>query len=235
LPEDVRRDHRGALEVRREPQGSDARGHGVRTGHDGQRDRGRHRHPAGEAHATRVRARGGRGAGRRRRGGQGHRGDLVMETQQQKKVDPKEIQRLREETNAGVMDCKRALEDAEGNYARAKDILRERGLEKAAKKSEREAKEGVVAAYIHAGGRIGAIVEIASETDFVARGEEFQKLAQEVAMQVAAMAPASVDELLSQAYIRDASKTIKDLVTSLAVKTGENVSVRRFQRFALGE
>ena len=158
-----------------------------------------------------------------------------METQQQKKVDPKEIQRLREETNAGVMDCKRALEDAEGNYARAKDILRERGLEKAAKKSEREAKEGVVAAYIHAGGRIGAIVEIASETDFVARGEEFQKLAQEVAMQVAAMAPASVDELLSQAYIRDASKTIKDLVTSLAVKTGENVSVRRFQRFALGE
>ena len=102
-----------------------------------------------------------------------------MDTQQ-KKVDPKEIQRLRGETNAGVMDCKRALEDAEGNYARAKDILRERGLEKAAKKSEREAKEGVVAAYIHAGGRVGAIVEIASETDFVARGEEFQKLAQEV-------------------------------------------------------
>ena len=158
-----------------------------------------------------------------------------METKQQKKVDPKEIQRLREETNAGVMDCKRALEDAEGNYARAKDILRERGLEKAAKKSEREAKEGVIASYIHAGGRVGAIVEIASETDFVSRGEEFQKLAQEVAMQVAAMAPGNVDELLSQAYIRDASKTIKDLVTSLAVKTGENVSVRRFQRFALGE
>src|SRR5437764_804783 len=82
------------------------------------------------------------------------------------------------------------------DYARAKDLLRERGLEKAAKKSEREAKEGVIASYIHAGGRIGALVEVASETDFVSRGEEFQKLAQEVAMQVAAMAPSSVDELL---------------------------------------
>ena len=152
-----------------------------------------------------------------------------------KKIDPKEIQRLREETNAGVMDCKRALEDASGDYEKAKSLLKERGLEKAAKKEGREAKEGIVASYIHAGGRVGALVEIASETDFVSRGEEFQKLAREVAMQVAAMAPATVDELLAQAYIRDASKTVKDLVTDLAVKTGENVSVRRFQRFALGE
>lgn len=152
-----------------------------------------------------------------------------------KKIDPKEIQRLREETNAGVMDCKRALEDAQGDYSKAKDLLKERGLEKAAKKEGREAKEGVVAAYIHAGGRVGALVEIASETDFVARGEEFQKLAREVAMQVAAMSPANLDELLGQAYIRDASKTVKDLVTDVAMRTGENVSVRRFQRFALGE
>jgi elongation factor Ts len=156
-------------------------------------------------------------------------------TTEMKKVDPKEIQRLREETNAGVMDCKRALEDAQGDYNKAKDLLKERGLEKAAKKEGREAKEGVVAAYIHAGGRVGALVEIASETDFVARGEEFQKLAREVAMQVAAMSPSSMDELLAQAYIRDASKTVKDLVSDLAMKTGENVSVRRFQRFALGE
>jgi len=152
-----------------------------------------------------------------------------------KKVDPKEVQRLREETNAGVMDCKRALEDASGDYQKAKDLLKERGLQKAAKKEGREAKEGVVAAYIHAGGRVGALVEIASETDFVARGDEFQKLAREVAMQVAAMSPATLDDLLAQAYIRDASKTVKDLVTDLAVKTGENLSVRRFQRFALGE
>jgi elongation factor Ts len=154
---------------------------------------------------------------------------------QMKKIDPKEIQRLREETNAGVMDCKRALEDSQGDYNKAKDLLKERGLEKAAKKEGRVAKEGVVAAYIHSGGRVGALVEIASETDFVARGDEFQKLAREVAMQVAAMAPSNLEELLAQAYIRDASKTVKDLVTDLAVKTGENVSVRRFQRFALGE
>lgn len=156
-----------------------------------------------------------------------------MATQQ--KVDPKEVQRLRAETNAGVMDCKRALEDAQGDYEKAKALLKERGLASVAKKSGREAKEGTVASYVHAGGRVGAIVEIASETDFVARSDEFQKLAQEVAMQVAAMSPADVDELLAQSYIRDASKTIKDLVTTLAASVGENVSVRRFQRFALGE
>jgi len=152
-----------------------------------------------------------------------------------KKIDPKAVQRLRTETNAGVMDCKRALEDAEGDYEKAKGLLKERGLAAVAKKSGREAKEGVIASYIHAGGRKGALVEIASETDFVARSAEFQKLAQEVAMQVAAMSPKTVDELLEQAYIRDSSKTIKDLVTTLAASVGENVSVRRIQRFAIGE
>ncbi len=151
------------------------------------------------------------------------------------KIDPKEIQRLRTETNAGVMDCKRALEDAGGDYRKATELLKERGVASAAKKSDRVAKEGIVASYIHAGGRVGAIVEIASETDFVARSDQFQKLAQEVAMQVAAMAPADLDALYAQAYIRDASKTIKELVTTLAASVGENVSVRRFQRFALGE
>jgi elongation factor Ts len=151
------------------------------------------------------------------------------------KIDPREVQRLRTETSAGVMDCKRALEDAQGDFEKAKGLLKERGLASVAKKSGREAKEGTVASYIHANGRVGAIVEIASETDFVARSEEFQKLAQEVAMQIAAMAPADLDTLLGQAYIRDTSKTIKDLVTALAASVGENVSVRRFQRFALGE
>lgn len=151
------------------------------------------------------------------------------------KIDPKEVQRLRAETNAGVMDCKRALEDAQGDFEKAKVLLKERGLASLKKKTGREAKEGTVSSYIHAGGRVGAIVEIASETDFVSRGEDFQKLAQEVAMHVAAMDPKDIDELLSQAYIRDASKTINDLVTTLAASVGENVSVRRFQRFALGE
>jgi elongation factor Ts len=156
-------------------------------------------------------------------------------TTDMKKIDPKEVQRLRAETNAGVMDCKRALEDADGDYEKAKGLLKERGLAAVAKKSGREAKEGVVASYIHAGGRKGALVEVASETDFVARSAEFQRLAQEVAMQVAAMSPKTVDELLAQAYIRDSSKTIKDLVTTLAASVGENVSVRRIQRFAIGE
>lgn len=151
------------------------------------------------------------------------------------KIDPKEVQRLRAETNAGVMDCKRALEDAQGDFEKAKGLLKERGLASLQKKSGREAREGAVAAYIHAGGRVGAIVEIASETDFVSRSPEFQKLAQEVAMHVAAMDPKDVEELLGQDYIRDASKKVNDLVTTLAASVGENVSIRRFQRFALGE
>ena len=154
---------------------------------------------------------------------------------QMKKIDSKEVQRLRAETNAGVMDAKRALEDTKGDFEKAKVLLKERGLARVAKKSDREAKEGAIASYIHAGGRVGALVEIASETDFVARSEEFQTLALEVAMQVAAMAPADIDELLAQSYIREPSKTIKDLVTTLAAAVGENVSVRRIQRFALGE
>ncbi len=151
------------------------------------------------------------------------------------KIDSRDVQRLRAETNAGVMDCKRALEDAGGEYEKARALLKERGLASAAKKAGREAREGVVASYIHAGGRIGSLVEVASETDFVARNPEFRSLAQEIAMQVAAMDPVDVDELYGQAYIRDASKTVKDLVSALAASTGENVQVRRFQRFALGE
>ena len=151
------------------------------------------------------------------------------------KIDPKDVQRLRSESGAGVMDCKRALEDAGGDYEKALGLLKQRGLESVAKKSGREAKEGLIASYIHSGGRIGALVELASETDFVSRGDDFQKLAQEIAMQVAAMNPATVDELLEQPYIRDGSKKIKDLVTEVAATTKENVHVRRIQRFALGE
>jgi elongation factor Ts len=146
-----------------------------------------------------------------------------------------DVQRLRMETGAGVMDCKRALEETRGEYEKAKALLKERGLAKAQKKSEREAKEGVVEAYIHAGGRIGALVELSSETDFVARNPVFKDLAREIAMQVAAMDPKDVPELLEQAYIRDASKTVGELVTGLAATTGENVRVRRFTRFKLGE
>src|SRR3989441_8249967 len=146
-----------------------------------------------------------------------------------------EVKRLREETGAGVMDCKRALEESKGDFENAKALIKQRGLAKAQTKSDREAKEGIVEAYVHAGGRIGAMVELSSETDFVARNPEFRELAREIAMQVAAMDPKDVDELLEQAYIRDASKTVGELVTGLAASTGENVRIRRFTRFQLGE
>lgn len=146
-----------------------------------------------------------------------------------------EVAKLRAETGAGVMECKRALEETKGDFEKAKSLLKERGLAKAAKKSDRETKEGVIESYIHAGGRIGALVELASETDFVARNQDFKDLARHIAMQVAAMEPADVDELLKQDYIEDASKTIGDLVTTLAASTGENVQVRRIARFELGK
>lgn len=147
----------------------------------------------------------------------------------------KEVAKLRAETGAGVMESKKALQDAGDDYEKAKELIKERGLAKAAKKSDREANQGVVEAYVHAGGRIGALVELASETDFVARGQEFKELARSIAMQVAAMEPADVDELLKQDYIKEPGKTIGDLVTKLAASTGENVQVRRIARFELGK
>ena len=146
-----------------------------------------------------------------------------------------DVKRLREETGAGVMDCKRALDEAKGDFQKAKVLIKERGLAKAKEKSDRDAREGVVEAYVHAGGRIGAMVELSSETDFVARNPNFRELAKEIAMKVAAMDPTDVDQLLGQAYIRDASKTIGELVTTIAASTGENVRVKRFKRFELGQ
>ena len=160
------------------------------------------------------------------------------------------IKALREETGAGVMDCKRALEAAEGDVARAQDILRQEGIASAAKKSSRATNDGVVESYIHSGGRIGVLVEVNCETDFVARTPEFRELAHNLAMQVAAMDPQHIDEadipegaevnpqedcLLQQAFIRDPSKTIDDLLKETVGKLGENIRVRRFTRFALGE
>ena len=167
------------------------------------------------------------------------------------------VKALREETGAGIMDCRRALSEADGDVSKAKAILRERGLAAAAKMGERETSQGVVEAYIHGGGRIGALVELNCETDFVARTDEFKQLARHIAMQVAAMNPRwiSKDEaegqlgadeqlsdeeieaqsLLSQAHIRDQSQTIQQLVTETIHKTGENIRVRRIARFELGK
>ena len=149
------------------------------------------------------------------------------------KINPKDVQRLREQTGAGVMDCKRALEEAKNDLEKAKAILREQGLDKAKEKSGRAATQGVVEAYVHAG-KQGALVELNSETDFVARNDEFRKLAREIAMQVAGMGTQDVDELLEQAYIRDQSRMIRELVTELAAKTGENVQIGRIAFFKIG-
>ncbi len=136
-----------------------------------------------------------------------------------------DIKKLREETGAGVMEAKKALEEAEGNYDKAKKIVFDRGLVRAAKKSDRETKEGFVGSYVHSTGKVAALVTLLCETDFVARNEEFQQLAREVAMQAASMNPETVEELLDQEYIRDGKLKISDLIKTLTAKVGENITV----------
>ncbi len=160
------------------------------------------------------------------------------------------VKQLRDRTGAGVMEAKKALEASSGDISKAEKVLAEKGLASAAKKAGRQTSEGVIASYIHAGSRIGAMVELNCETDFVARTPQFQELAKNLAMQIAAMTPKFVDRasvpqgaghvkdeevLLEQAYIREPSKKIADLVKENIAKVGENIQVRRFQRFALGE
>ncbi len=189
------------------------------------------------------------------------------------------VKELRELTGAGMMDCKRALEETGGDMERAVALLRERGLAAAAKKAGREVREGLVSSYIHTGGRVGVLVEVNCETDFVARTEEFQRLVRDVAMQIAGLSPQYVDidqippadlaakraalladpsvqgkpeairdkivegqlakwykdvVLLEQPF-RDEDRTVRDLVTERISTIGENIRVRRFARFALGE
>ncbi len=190
------------------------------------------------------------------------------------------VKELREKSGAGMMDCKRALAEAGGDFAKAEDILRKKGLSAAAKKSSRAATEGAVASYIHMGGKIGVLVEVNCETDFVARTEGFQALVKDIAMQIAAAAPRWVRReevpqdviaketeiakaqareqkkpepiiekiatgkvekfygefcLLEQPFVKDDKKKIQEVVTDAIAKIGENIQVRRFSRFVLGE
>jgi elongation factor Ts len=190
-----------------------------------------------------------------------------------------DVKILRERTGAGMMDCKRALEETDGDVEAAVAILRERGLAAAAKRAGRDAREGVVASYIHPGGRVGVLIEVNCETDFVARTDQFQKLVRDLAMQVAGLAPIYVDVdripedelaakkaallgdeaiqrkpehlraqivegqlkkwytevcLLEQPF-RDTDQTVRDLVTGAIATIGENIRVRRFMRYGLGE
>jgi elongation factor Ts len=151
------------------------------------------------------------------------------------KADIKLLKKLREETGAGIADCRKALEESENDFKKALEWIKKHGIEKAAKKADRETSQGLVEAYIHQGGRVGAIIEISCETDFVARTDDFKNLAHEIAMQVAAMNPQDVDTLLKQEYIRDSGMKIEDLVKQAIAKLGENIVIKRINRLSLGE
>lgn len=144
-----------------------------------------------------------------------------------------QIRKLRDETGAGVIECKKAFEEALGDYRKALRILADLGAKKLEKKAERAVGDGLVEAYVHSGGKVGAMVELRCETDFVARTPEFQHLTHEIAMQVASMDPKDADELLKQEYIRDSSKTISGLIKDLAAKVGENIRIEKFARFGI--
>ncbi len=144
------------------------------------------------------------------------------------------LKQLREETGAGIADVRQALEEAEGDVTKAKELIKQKGFDKASSKSDREVKSGLVEVYTH-GGRVGVIVELLCETDFVAKTDDFKNLAHELALQVASMKPESVGELLEQPYVRESSQTVEQLVKSVIAKLGENIQIGRFERVGLGE
>lgn len=143
-----------------------------------------------------------------------------------------DVQKLRELTGAGVMDCKRALEDAKGDFDTAIKLINERGIIKAEKKATRATGAGYLESYIH-NGRVGVLMEIRCETDFVAHSDPFKALAKELSMQIAAMNPENTDVFLKQPYIRDDKVTIDQLIKNTIAKVGENIKVERFCRYEL--
>lgn len=160
------------------------------------------------------------------------------------------VKTLRQSTGAGVLECKQVLEQVGGDLKRAEEVLRERGLATAVAKASRETREGLIDAYVHSGNRIGALIEVNCESDFVARTPEFRDLVHNLAMQVAAMSPRYVDSedmddgdesppeevcLLEQPFIKDPSRTVRELIQETIARVGENIRVRQFSRFALGE
>ncbi len=195
-------------------------------------------------------------------------------------ISAKMVQELRAKTNVGMMDCKKALVESDGDMEKAVELLRTRGVAKAEDRANRTAKEGLITSYIHTGSKLGVMLEVNSETDFVARTEQFQTFARDLAMHIAASAPVAVsrdqldeaniererrifrqqalDEgkpervldrivegrlekyyqdvcLMEQPFVKDPDKTVKDLLMDLIAQCGENVTVRRFERFVLGE
>lgn len=144
-----------------------------------------------------------------------------------------QIKRLREETGISIVECKKALEEAKGDSAKAKELLRSWGKAVAEKKQSRETGEGLVESYLHSTHKLGALVDVRCETDFVARSPEFKALCHEIALQVVSMNPETAEELLSQPYVRDPARTMKDILSDAIAKLGENIVVKRFSRFEI--
>lgn len=149
-------------------------------------------------------------------------------------IDIAEVKRLKDLTGVGLTDAKKALEEAKGDFDKALAAMRKKGLTKAEKRGEREARAGVVGTYNH-DGRIGVLVEVNCETDFVARNEIFTSLVKDLTLHIAASEPRDVAELLKQPFVKNPDITVADLVKDHAARLGENVVVRRFNRIALGE
>ena len=144
-----------------------------------------------------------------------------------------QLKKLRQKTGAGVMDCRKALEETKGDEKKAEDLLQKWGIEKSEKKADRQTKAGIIDSYIH-GGKVGVMLELLCETDFVAETDDFKNLSHELCLQIASMNPKDVKTLESQEYIRDPKIIIRDLIKQTIGKLGENITVSRFTRYQLG-
>ena len=150
-------------------------------------------------------------------------------------VNTKDLVALRKKTQAPISQCKEALEEAKGDLKKAEEILKKKGLLSAEKKMARATAEGIVEAYIHNNRKVGVLLEVNCETDFVARNEDFQKFVHQVAMQIASMNPKDVKELLKQEWIFEPGATVEEKLKEMIHKTGENIQIKRFERFVVGE
>jgi elongation factor Ts len=144
-----------------------------------------------------------------------------------------QIKKLREETGVSISECKKALIEAKGDFPKAKEILKNWGKDFAKNKTEKEAKQGIIESYIHSNKKVGVMIELCCETDFVAKNPDFQKLAHELSLQIAAINPSDENPLLNQPWIRDETKTIKDLIDEYIAKLGENIIIKRFIRYQM--
>ncbi len=148
-------------------------------------------------------------------------------------ISAEKVKELRIKTGASMMECKKALEEAGGDQIRAEEILKDQGAIMAQKKAEREIKSGLIDAYIHANQKIGVLLELGCETDFVARNEIFKELAHDICLHISATNPQSIEELLAQPFIKNPEQTVRDLINSAISKIGENIKIGKFIRFAI--